>query len=40
MSIIILIDSATVFADTYINKDFKDGYGKYMLDVNSLSGIR
>ncbi|MCI8427155.1 MAG: hypothetical protein HFJ03_06450 [Lachnospira sp.] len=40
MSIIILIDSATVFADTYINKDFKDGYGKYMLDVNSLSGMR
>ncbi len=40
MSIITLIGSITVLADTYINKDFKDGYGKYMLDVNSSSGMR
>ena len=35
-----LVGSVTAFADTYINENFKDGYGKYMLDVNSSSGMR
>ena len=35
-----LVGSVTAFADTYINENFVDGYGKYMLDVNSSSGMR
>ena len=39
-SMVALVGSVTAFADTYINKNFEDGYGKYMLDVNSSSGMR
>ena len=39
-SMVTLVGSVTAFADTYINENFKDGYGKYMLDVNSSSGMR
>ena len=39
-SMVALVGSVTAFADTYINENFKDGYGKYMLDVNSSSGMR
>ncbi len=35
-----LVGSVTAFADTYINENFENGYGKYMLDVNSSSGMR
>ncbi len=39
-SMVALVGSVTAFADTYINENFVDGYGKYMLDVNSSSGMR
>ena len=39
-SMVALDGSVTAFADTYINENFVDGYGKYMLDVNSSSGMR
>ena len=39
-SMVALVGSVTAFADTYINENFKDGYGKYMLDVNSSSSMR
>ena len=40
ISMAALVGSVTAFADTYINENFVDGYGKYMLDVNSSSGMR
>lgn len=39
-SVAALVGSVTAFADTYINENFENGYGKYMLDVNSSSGMR
>ncbi len=42
-SMVALVGSVTVFADTYINNPFDNNnaaYGRYMLDVNSSSGMR
>ena len=42
-SMVALVGSVTAFADTYINDLFDNNnpaYGRYMLDVNSSSGMR
>jgi len=39
-SVVAMLGSITAYADTYINDEFKDGYGKYMLSVHCDSNMR